>query len=73
MMIVGLRRECGHSMALLGESCRVLLHCLAAPSWSDAADSSLPSKAAEAAQCGGWLSRVYQEVFPGSGLFYYVQ
>lgn len=45
-------------MALLGESCRILLHCLAAPSWTDEADSSL----AEAAQCAGWLSRVYQEV-----------
>lgn len=55
-------KECGHSMALLGESCRILLHCLAAPSWTDAADSSIPPTAAEAAQCGGWLSRVYQEM-----------
>lgn len=55
-------KECGHSMALLGESCRLLLLCLAAPTWTDAAISSLPSVAAQAAQCGGWLGRVYQEM-----------
>ncbi|KAG0565292.1 hypothetical protein KC19_8G179700 [Ceratodon purpureus] len=55
-------RECGHSMALLGESCRVLLHCLTAPSLTDAADASVASIVAGAAQCGSWLSRVYQEM-----------
>lgn len=55
-------RECGRSMALLGESCRILLHCLTAPSLTDAADASVASIVAWAAQCGSWLSRVYQEM-----------
>lgn len=55
-------RECGHSMALLGESCRILLQCLAAPSGREEADLSPSTTAAGPAQCGSWLSRVYQEM-----------
>lgn len=58
-------------MALLGESCRILLQCLAAPSGREEVNLSPSSTGAGAAQCGSWLSRVYQEVsLLCSGLFF---
>jgi hypothetical protein len=62
--MAGGSRECGHSMALLGESARVLLQCLTAPNWAISLEHVPPSVStvASAAHCASWLRRVYEEM-----------
>jgi hypothetical protein len=66
--MAGGSRECGHSMALLGESARVLLQCLTAPNWAISLEHVPPSVStvASAAHCASWLRRVYEEVIFGT-------
>lgn len=61
-------------MALLGESCRVLLQCLTVPSWTETTDEEASiSITGKAAQCGSWLCRIYEEVCILNCRFYVMQ
>ncbi|KAL3699884.1 hypothetical protein R1sor_017906 [Riccia sorocarpa] len=55
------RRESGHCIALLGDSSRVLLHCLEVTYWPLADESAKVWSTKMATYCATWLRRIYEE------------
>ncbi|CAM6123331.1 unnamed protein product [Calypogeia fissa] len=56
-------RESGHCIALLGDSARVLLHCLEAPNWPSSDVGGAKDWGTKmAAYCASWLRRIYEEM-----------
>ncbi|KAG6557396.1 hypothetical protein Mapa_000665 [Marchantia paleacea] len=56
------RRESGHCIALLGDSARVLLHCLEASYWPMSDGPSRLWSTQMATYCATWLRRIYEEM-----------
>ncbi|KAL2629877.1 hypothetical protein R1flu_014563 [Riccia fluitans] len=56
------RRESGHCIALLGDSARVLLHCLEKTYWPFTDESTKVWSTKMATYCAIWLRRIYEEL-----------